>query len=122
MTLTIPGINFSSVRDAGSCVIYSFAFPPGSEGEALDFILNHLVPNSEISVSDPANSDCSLEVRRTSNGLELKRGCHGAFGTWRAATIQEAMSWLLPGAVAASSTARPGFGGSIVFYKVAVRS
>ena len=121
MTLSIPGINFSSVRDAGSCLIYSFAFPSGAESETLDSILNHLVSDSEISVSDPTNGDCALEVRRTSNGLELKRGCHGAFGTWRPATIQEAKSWLLPGAVIASSNARPGFGGSITLYKAAVR-
>ena len=121
MTLKIPGINFSSERDAGSCVIYSFAFASGAESKALDSILNHLVPNSEVSVPDPTNGDCSLEVRRTSSGLELKRGCHGASGTWRSATLPEALSWLLPGAVAASTTARPGFGGNIVLYKVAVR-
>jgi hypothetical protein len=65
MTLKIPGIIFSSERDAGSCIIYSFAFASGAESETLDSIINHLVPNSEVSVSDPAHGDCSLEVRRT---------------------------------------------------------
>ena len=121
MTLKIPGIIFTSERDASSCIVYSFAFAPGTEIEALDAILNQLAVDSEVSVPDPTNSDCSLEVRRTSSGLELKRGCHGSYGTWRAATAQEAMSWLLPGAVAAGKVARPGFGGNIVVYKVAVR-
>lgn len=121
MDLTIPSISISSVRDAGSCVIYTFGFPSGSESEALADILTQLPANAEVAVSDPTNGDCELEVRRTPDGFELKRGCHGAFGTWRAATFQECVSWLLPGALARGSSARRGFGGSIVCYKAASR-
>lgn len=112
----ISGVAFSSERNAGSCTVLGFSFIRGQEAEAVANLLASLKIGSEVSVSDPAAGDCSLEIRRTKIGLEAKRGCHGAYGTWRPATQQEATAWLLPGALHASKTAKPGFGGTLTQY------
>jgi hypothetical protein len=110
MKLSIPGITFLSERDAGSCVQYSFSFLVGEEAHQLGLALANLPLDAEISVPDPRDGDCGLDARRTQHGFETKRGCHGRYGTWFAATHQEALAWLLPGATAASKIARPGSG------------
>jgi hypothetical protein len=111
-----PAITVSSVRDAGTCVIYSFTFVPGLEVDGLEAILNGLSPESEVSLIDPGDGDGCLEVRRTSTGFEIKRGRHGSYGTWRKATFQEAVSWLLAGVTPYREASRLGFQGTITVY------
>ena len=113
----IPGIEFSSRRDAGTCVQYTFGFSSDAEGELLSVVLAHLSMLSVISVPDPENGDCALEVRRAACGFEAKRGCHGASGTWRPASLTQAFEWLLPGAQWAAKYARPGYGGLLEIAK-----
>jgi hypothetical protein len=108
MNLAIRGITKASERDAGSCVVYSFCFIAGSEPEAVTALLDQMELGQEIAVPDPTDGDCILEVRRISTGFEIKRGCHGRYGTWRPAPTEEAYSWLLPGALHASQSNQSG--------------
>ena len=107
------GVEFSSKRDAGTCTVFAFGFSRGLEQQAVAGLLSSLPEGSEIGVPDPSAADCSLEVRRTRTGLEAKLGCHGAYGSWRSATEQEASTWLLPEALHASEWAKPGYGGTL---------
>lgn len=113
MNFSALGIQATSSRDTGSSTQYSFGLPVGDESSVLTALLGELTVGCEVSVLDPENADCSLEVRRKANGFEVKRGCHGSHGTWRQATAEEAHAWLLPVALAAPRTARPGFGATL---------
>lgn len=117
MNFVALGISVTSQRDTNTCVEYCFAFPLQSEPEALQSLLENMQPHEELSMVDPTNSDCSLEVRRMPSGFEIKRGCHGAFGTWRPCSLSEAHSWLLPGALGAAKVCRPGYGASYIVRK-----
>lgn len=117
MKIEIPGIVYNSQRDAGTCVQYGFGLAAGSERESIAALVSALPVGSEVGLPDPTNGDCVLEVRRTKSGYEAKRGCHGAHGTWRLTTEQEALAWLMPGALSISKTARVGYGGTLTFYR-----
>ena len=117
MDFAALGIAVTSKRDAGTLVQYSFGLPEGREDEVLFSLLNNMLNGYELSVSDPTNGDCDLEAKRSGSGYEIKRGCHGAYGTWRKATLEDAHAWLLPGALAARRLARPGFGAMLVVPK-----
>ena len=91
------GIVIVSTRDAGSLIEYALAFPASSGPETVKDALAEMPTGSELAFSDPTNSDCALGVKRTQGSFSIKRGCHGAYGNWKPATTQEAMSWLLPG-------------------------
>lgn len=108
----IPSIDFSSVRDAGSFTIYSFSFTPNEEQVQLATLLRHMRVSEEVSVPLP-DDDGALEVRRTGDGYERKKGRHGSYGTWMAATFDESVAWLLPGALYATKFARRGYGGML---------
>ena len=97
MNLEQFGIVIVSKRDAGSLVQYELAFPASSGPETIRRVLGEMPAGSELSVADPANSDCALEVKRVHESFSVKRGCHGAHGTWKPASPQQAVSWLLPG-------------------------
>ncbi len=112
------GLEPSSARDAGTCTIFVFGFVRGHERETIEGVLSSMPTGTEIGVPDPSNGDCILEVRRSNAGLEAKRGCHGAAGTWRSVTNREALDWLHPGAVHASRTSKPGFGATLTDYNV----
>jgi hypothetical protein len=118
MNFAALGISVTSNRDAGSLFQYSFGLPEGSEREALSELLTTMSEGSELSFPDPTIGDCYLEAKRKGVGYEIKHGCHGSYGTWRAATLAEAHAWLLPGAMASLRLARPGFGAMLVVPKV----
>jgi len=118
MNFAALGISITSKRDAGSLVEYSFGLAQGSEDRVVSELLTNMSDGSELSVLDPTNGDCALEAKRNGAGYEIKRGCHGAYGVWRAATLAEAHAWLLPGALASVRLARPGFGATLVVPKV----
>lgn len=118
MNFAALGISVTSERDAGSLVQYSFGLPQGSEAQVISELLTNMSDGSELSVVDPTNGDCALEAKRKGDGYEIKRGCHGAYGVWRAATKTEAHAWLLPGALASVRLARPGFGAMLIVPKV----
>lgn len=120
MNFSALGITVTAQRDAGSLMEYSFSFPQGNESTALSSVLEAMSAGHELSVPDPANGDCGLEARRIDHGFEIKRGCHGAAGTWRPATISETHAWLLPGVLAKTKSCRPGYGALLIAYKRAV--
>lgn len=117
MNFAALGIAITSKRDAGSLVEYSFGLPQGSEDQVLSELLSNMPNGSELSVLDPTNGDCALEAKRKGAGYEVKRGCHGAYGVWHAATLAEAHAWLLQGALASVRLVRPGFGATLVVPK-----
>jgi len=89
-------------------IIVNFVGGEGDLREALCALIRQLPLNAELSVIEVSPAECYHEVRATSLGLELKRGCHGAHGTWRACTEAEALEWLLPGLEAVTSNPRLG--------------
>ena len=97
-------------------MLYSFGFPQGREQELLRVLMNAMNPGQELSVADPENGDCSLQVRRVGACFEIKRSCHGASGTWRPASLEEAYGWALRGVLWASKSLRPGYGASLAVY------
>lgn len=117
MKLSALGIKVRERRDAGSHDEYHFSFPSGAESSTLVALLEAMTPGQELSVPDPSNGDCSLEVRRGEEGYEVRRGCHGASGTWRPASLSESHSWLLPGVVWAAGACPPGYGASFTVPK-----
>jgi hypothetical protein len=117
MNLSEFGITVTSQRDVGSRVEYIFAFPEGAESGTLMSLLEAMEAEQELSIVDPSNSDCHLEVRRTRGGYQIKRGRHGSFEPWRAASAAESHAWLLPGALGAAEICGPGYGANFVVYK-----
>lgn len=103
----VTGLRYVSERDAGTHWQYDFDFLEPDPSTALRALLCALVPGHAVLFPDPAPGDCYLEVRRTQHGFETKRGCHGAYGTWREASLDEAHQWLLPGARQAGSPVPP---------------
>src|SRR5665213_1049942 len=91
------GIVVVAKRDAGSLTEYALAFPASGGREAVMCALSEMPMGSELSFQDPTNGDCALEAKRIGESYSVKRGCHGAHGTWRPASTQEAVAWLLPG-------------------------
>jgi hypothetical protein len=81
MNFAALGILVASKRDARSLVQYSFGLPQGSEDQVLSELLTNMSDGTELSVLDPTNGDCALEAKRKGIGYEIKRGCHGAYGT-----------------------------------------
>lgn len=115
--IPVPGTTITFDRDAGSCVMFRVGFEVGQEENAVRGLLDMLSYRQEIGIVDPANTECSLEARKTADGFMIKRGCHGCYGTWRTVTVDEAFDWLLPGAVYAAKTLRKGYGGQLVEYR-----
>ena len=106
MNLRALGIETSSSRNTGRRVQY---FCSLTELQ-LRALLPELPIGGEVLVPDLGENECYRECRRTHDGFEVKRGCHGAHGTWRPATLQEAEAWLGPGLAVAERTCRLGYG------------
>ncbi len=112
MDLTAFGVQVTAERDAGLLTIYSLRLPSDQEEPALFALLKAMPDGSELSVIDPETGDGSLDVRRNKGAWETKRGRHGAYGTWKPASLDDAVVWLLPGALAASRFAKAGYYGA----------
>jgi hypothetical protein len=97
----LDSLNFTFERDAGAFLIYTFVLNGKDPDQSLRKLLETIAVGAELLFDDPQAGDCYLEVRKTEDGFETKRGCHGAHGTWRKASIDDAFNWLLPGALAA---------------------
>jgi len=70
-------------------------------------LISALPTGAEIAVPDPDDNDGSLDVSRLDDGLFVKRGRHGAHGTWRPEGLDGAVAWLYHGA-SRSEGARSG--------------
>lgn len=95
------------ITDRGRLIV-NFIGGEGNLQDALFALVRQLPPNAELSAIEAGPAECSHEVRATGSGLELKRLCHGAHGTWRYCTEAEAVDWLLPGLEAVTSNSRLG--------------
>jgi hypothetical protein len=111
------GVQPSSVRDAGTQMQYTLPVPVAETETFISSLLGLLPIGGSLSVADPSNSDCDLEARKTASGFEVKRGCHGAHGTWVVATVESANSWVLPGALATAKNQRLNSGAMVVIPK-----
>ena len=101
-------IKITSHRDAGRLTQYSFQLLPGDVREQLRALIAALPLHGEISVPAPGPGDFYLGARRAISGLEVKRGGHGAAGSWKSVTQSDALEWLVPGASCAE-TQRSGW-------------
>jgi hypothetical protein len=106
MNLRAIGIEPSSARMLGQRVQYSCSLTEAQ----LRVVLAQLPVGGEVSVPDIGAGECFREARRGLSGFELKRGCHGSYGTWRSASPQEVEAWLVPGLAVAERTCNPGYG------------
>ena len=96
-------IKIMSHRDAGHFMQYNFQLLPGEVREQLVALISSLPLHGEISVPAPGHGDFYLEARRTTAGVEIKRGGHGTAGNWKPVSQSDALEWLLPGASCAET-------------------
>ena len=106
MNLHQLGIKVTSMRKVGRMVDITCSLDEAQ----LRCLLEVLPIGADISAPDPESGDCFREVRRAKEGLELKRGCHGSYGTWRAGTPDNALQWLSAGLAVLPKVAKPGYG------------
>lgn len=106
MNLRALGIEPTSTRMAGRRIQHSCSLTEAQ----LKTVLAELPVTGEVSVPDVGTGECFREARRGEIGFEIKRGCHGAYGTWRPASPQEVEAWLSPGLAIAKRTCKPGYG------------
>ena len=84
----------------------------------LEPLLLALPLEAEIFTPVPEDADCRREVRRTVKGLEFKRGCHGAYGTWRMGSLEQCVGWLSAGTSVIGKLTKPGYGAGLVIPEV----
>lgn len=106
MNLRALGIEPTTTRTVGQRVQHSCSLTEAQ----LRVLLAELPVGGEVSVPDVGAGECFREARRGGTGFEVKRGCHGAHGTWRPASPQGVEAWLVPGLAVAERTCRPGHG------------
>ena len=97
MNMQIPGINILAKSDRGSFIQFEVVADSEQVASATSALIAYLPELGEISVLDPGGAECYRECRRISNELQIKRGCHGAHGTWQKATLAESVNWLTDG-------------------------
>lgn len=102
MDFSSLGTQPTDTRDTGVCIQYTFPIPNVEVENSLRSLLILIPIGSELSVADPTGGECWLEAKRTAQGDEIKRGCHGAHGTWQTANWEQTISWLAPGFLAAT--------------------
>jgi len=97
MVMHIPGIDVLATSDKGSFVQYQVATSSEQLESVTSALIAYLPELGEISVLEPGAAECYRECRRIGNELQIKRGCHGAHGSWQKATHAESVSWLNEG-------------------------
>lgn len=97
MELTSLPVEIEASRNTGNGQLHTFRFRPQSLPAGLETVVNALPEGAEIAIPDTGDGDCVREARRTYAGLEIKRGCHGAAGSWRSASYAETIGWLSRG-------------------------
>src|SRR4051812_24808559 len=89
-----------SDRDAGTVRQVTISLPVGRQAEVLKRLLLDHSNGAELATVDPDSGDCLLEVRKWGGFYQMKRGCHGSYGTWQNCVLDDALSWLMRGAAA----------------------
>ncbi len=88
--------------DRGTFIEYRLALTGSTASPALGQLLAQLPEGAEVTVQEPDQGECYHQCQRLSGSLEVRRACHGALGSWRAATEEESVAWLLPGLLLSS--------------------
>lgn len=96
MQLQIAGLRTISTTEHGAFVEYEVAAAASDTASVVSALLAALPEGADIAAPEAGPAECYHECRRANGALHIKRGCHGSFGTWRAATPAEALEWLLP--------------------------
>ena len=104
--MKLNGLIETARKEQGNRVVISFVGDNGDLSRALQELIGRVPAGSEISSIEIGSAECFHELRIAESGLELKRACHGAHGTWRSCSLQEALDWILPGAEAATKNQR----------------
>lgn len=104
MNLRALGIEPTSTHSVGQNIQYVCL---ASQGQ-LRALLAALPIGGEVAVPDVGGGECIREARRGHTGFEIKRACHGAYGTWRAASPEEAEAWVIPALALAEHTCTTG--------------
>jgi len=101
-----PGVAVLRQADRGSFLQFEVMLEVSSAEHALVALLTKLPIGGEFVVLEPGGCECYRECRKGHGSFQVARGCHGAAGTWRAATEEEANAWLLPGVLLSSANPR----------------
>lgn len=106
MDLHIDGLRVIRSTERGTFVEFEVIAQSDRVAEVVASLLAALPEGGEVSVSEPSPYECYNECQRTNGALQIKRGCHGSYGTWRPASSAEAHEWLLPGFTLSASNPR----------------
>lgn len=98
----IAGIRVAQRTECGTFVEFRVALSQAGAELAVKQLLAQLPEGGEVTVLEPNQGECYHQCQRIRGSLEVRRACHGALGTWRAATEEEAVAWLLPGLLLSS--------------------
>jgi hypothetical protein len=98
----VPGLRVVQRTECGTFVEFRVALSQSGAELATKQLLAQLPDGGEITALEPNHGECYHQCQRIRGLLEVRRACHGALGTWRAATEDEALAWLLPGLLPSS--------------------
>ncbi len=93
---SIPGVVISSPRDVGKGWIHEIAFTSCAGVDTVCALLIQFQPGDDVCFASPGPHESYLSARRTGTGFEIKTGFHGCHGSWRCATLDEAVEFLRP--------------------------
>ena len=105
-SINLDGFREVGRRDDGMYLVIHLVGDGDDLLSALQRLVAELPPGAELSSVDIGPGECYHEARATPEGYEMKRGCHGSFGTWEPCSGEEAVQWLLPGLHAATGNPR----------------
>ncbi len=90
-TLTLPGIDIISSRDAGTGWQYTLRFRKDGGIDQVVSLLRALRTNHEVTFEAMGAEEAYNEVRGTDADLQIRTSHHGSMGTWRRAGFDEAV-------------------------------
>lgn len=106
MHFDIDGLRVIRSTERGTFVEFEVVAHASRVADVLTLLLAALPDGGEVSVPEPGPHECYHECQRTKGELQIKRGCHGSYGTWRPASLEEAHDWLLAGFTLSAANSR----------------
>jgi hypothetical protein len=111
---TSLGVDLISSRDARIFIEIVFSLKQGLELSQLQLVFEMLKPRDSLGVADPFNGDELTMIRADTVGFSIKKGRHGAAGTWREANFEMAFEFAMAEIVAISHGNRKA---ELIFHK-----
>lgn len=93
--IQVPGLIIEFLRDASTCLEYRVVFEKSADATVFAELLRQLGPQHQVCF-DGVVLDEWLEARNTGTQFEIKTGHHGASGSWKAASFEQAVEHLRP--------------------------